>query len=209
MDYTVLINKDNLLSSHYVPQDLVITDENENNFHNFNDPSLKPMIDKNVYSYFLKMQDDALKSGFHIIIDSGYRSYDYQKMVLDNLISKVGVEEANSLVAPPGASEHQSGLAFDVAYIINGNYSDKVEEKQIETKWLFENAYKYGFILRYPKGKEEITGYKFEPWHYRFVGLELANLLKEENITLEEYYLKKDYYDSLLETRIKVYKKRV
>lgn len=209
MDYTVLINKDNLLSSHYVPQDLVITDENENNFHNFNDPSLKPMIDKNVYSYFLKMQDDAFKSGFHIMIDSGYRSYDYQKMVLDNLISKVGVEEANSLVAPPGASEHQSGLAFDVAYIINGNYSDKIEENQIETKWLFENAYKYGFILRYPKGKEEITGYKFEPWHYRFVGLELANLLQEENITLEEYYLKKDYYDSLLETRIKVYKKRV
>jgi len=110
--------------------------------------------------------------------------------VWDYYLEEIGLEETKKRVAPPGASEHQCGLAFDVAYITDGNYGDSITDEQEETKWMFANAHKYGFILRYPKGKEDITGYNYEPWHYRFVGVELASYLFENDITLEEYYLK-------------------
>lgn len=188
MDYTILINKNNKLSPTYVPSDLIATDNNENNFHKYKDPSAVPQISEYIYPFFLKMQENAAKAGVYIIVDSGYRSYDYQKIIWDKNVEERGLEETEKLVAVPGSSEHQSGLAFDVAYIRNGEYSDNVQESDKETQWLFKNAYKYGFIVRYPKGKEAITGYKFEPWHFRFVGLELASVLYAEGITLEEYY---------------------
>ena len=191
MDITILINKDHKLDKNYVPMNLIVADENENNFHNFVDPNMKTMIDKNVFFYFKKMQEDALKNNINIIIDSGYRSYDYQQTVWDNYLEEYGLEETKKRVAPPGASEHQSGLAFDIGYIINGEFVEDITDEQIETKWLFANAHKYGYIIRYPKGKEDITGYMYEPWHYRYVGIELASYLYENNLTLEEYYLEK------------------
>lgn len=191
MDYTVLINRENRLDKNYIPNDLIATDENENNFHNFVDPTLKPMISKSILPYFLELQKAAKEDGFNIIIDSGYRSYQYQQDVWDHNLNKIGLEETTRKVAPPGASEHQTGLTFDVAYIIDGVFVDKIDDSMRETKWLFDNAYKFGFILRYPKGKEEITGYSYEPWHYRFVGKELAKKLFSEGITLEEYYAKR------------------
>lgn len=189
MEFEVLINKENKLDKDYVPKDLIITDENENNFHQFIDPNHKPMISKKVYPYFLKMQEDALKEGYNIILDSGYRSYEYQLNLWNNYIEKYGLEKTKKLVAPPGASEHQSGLAFDVAFMRNNQFVEHVTDDLSETKWMMKNAHKYGFILRYPKGKENITGYGYEPWHYRFVGINLATKLYNENITLEEYYL--------------------
>lgn len=192
MDYTILVNKDNRLDKDYVPNDLVITDENIDNFHGYLDPTLKPMIDKNVYKHFLVMKEDAKKLGFNLLIDSGYRSYKYQQDIWNDSIIKIGLEETKRVVAPPGSSEHQAGFSFDIGYIIDGIYTDNVTEEQEETKWLFINSYKYGFILRYPKGKEDITGYKYEPWHYRFVGITLAKELYESGITLEEYYLKEN-----------------
>lgn len=189
MEFEVLINKENKLDKDYVPKDLIITDENENNFHQFIDPNHKPMISKKVYPYFLKMQEDALKEGYNIILDSGYRSYEYQLNLWNNYIEKYGLEKTKKLVAPPGASEHQSGLAFDVAFMRNNQFVEHVTDDLNETKWMMKNAHKYGFILRYPKGKENITGYGYEPWHYRFVGIKLATKLYNENITLEEYYL--------------------
>lgn len=190
MDYKILVNKENRLEPNFVPESLITTDENENNFHKFQDPMQKPTIHTMVLPYFLKMQQDAKKAGFNIIVDSGYRSYEYQQVVWNYFLEEIGLEETKKRVALPGTSEHQTGLAIDVGYIINGKFIDEVEEAQLETQWLFQNAYKYGFILRYPKGKEEITGYNYEPWHYRFVGLELAKKLFDENITLEEYYTK-------------------
>ena len=190
MDYTILVNKEHRLDEDYIPSNLVITDNNENNFHDFLDPTLKPMIDKIVFAHFKIMQEDAEKSGFNILIDSGYRSYKYQQDIWDDSINKIGLEETKRIVAPPGASEHQTGFAFDIGYIINGAYTDDVSENQEESKWLFDNSYKYGFIIRYPKGKEDVTGYNYEPWHYRFVGIDLAKELYENDITLEEYYLK-------------------
>lgn len=95
-------------------------------------------------------------------------------------------------VALPGTSEHESGLAIDCGIVIDGEYIDELPENAPITKWIHENCYKYGFILRYPKGKEEITGYKYEPWHLRYVGPKLAKYLTENDLTLDEYYLNKD-----------------
>lgn len=189
MDYTILINREHPLDPNYIPEDLVITDENENNFHRFKNPNLKPMIDRVVYEHFLQMSKAAADEGMEIMINSGYRSYEYQQEILIYNIERQGIENALRSVALPGTSEHQSGLAFDICYIIDGERSDYIGEDQKETKWLFENAHKFGFILRYPEGKEEITGYRYEPWHYRYVGKELAEKLYKQNLTLEEYYL--------------------
>lgn len=185
-DIDVLVNKDNMLDINYVPSNLYVVDENENNFRNFQDPSLKPMLRIDVKPYIDALIRDANNLGFPLIVDSAYRSGVYQKQILDNEIKLKG-SDAYKFVALPGASEHQTGLAIDFAYYKDGVYSDEVLESDKEAIWLKENAYKYGFILRYPKGKEDITGFNFEPWHYRFVGLELALELYQTNQTLEEY----------------------
>ena len=93
-------------------------------------------------------------------------------------------------VALPGCSEHQTGYAFDAANYVDGIYNEVLGEEEIA--WLNYNAYKYGFILRYPKGKEEITGFIYEPWHYRYVGKDISNILYNNGnwITLEEYHQK-------------------
>lgn len=187
LDITVLVNKDNLLDRNYVPFEMYVVDENENNFHQYKDASLKPMFRKDIKRYIDKLLKDAHALGLPLIVDSGYRSYDYQQVVLNALIKEKG-NDAYKLVALPGASEHQTGLAVDFAYYKNGIYNDDVKEDDKEAIWLKNNCWKYGFILRYPKGKENITGYNFEPWHFRFVGLELAKKIYDEDLTLEEYY---------------------
>lgn len=183
----ILINKDNLLSSDYIPDDLYILDNNENNFHKYQDPTLKPMLRTIIKPFLEEMLKNAKKDGYDVIVDSGFRSYAYQKNVLANLIKEKG-EEAYKVAALPGASEHQSGLAFDFAYLQDGIYNDDVTEETKEAIWMANNSYKYGFILRYPKDKTTITGYDYEPWHFRFVGLEAAKIIHDENLTLEEYH---------------------
>lgn len=190
LDIEILINRENILSNNYIPNNLVILDNNENNFHNYIDPNLKPMVRADIISDLLNMLEEAKKNGYQIIVDSGYRSYDYQKEILNKKIEEVGKEKAYHIVAIPGSSEHQTGLCIDIAYLYNEIYNDNVTENDEEVKWLIKNSYKYGFILRYPKGKEEITGYIFEPWHYRYVGKKLAKILHKNNQTLEEYYKK-------------------
>ena len=187
LDVTVLVNKKNMLDSSYVPLKMYVVDENEGNFHQFKDASLKPMLRSDIKEYVDKLINDAQGLGLPIIVDSGYRSYNYQQVVLDALIKEKG-DEAFKLVALPGASEHQTGLAIDFAYYENVIYNDDVKENDKEAIWLKNNAWKYGFILRYPKGKENVTGYNFEPWHFRFVGLKLAKYLFKNDLTLEEYY---------------------
>lgn len=186
MNFEILVNKNNLLSKDYKPK-LYIVDDNENNFHNYIDPNLKPELALEIKAYVDKLLNDAWNSGMFIIVDSGYRSYEYQEQVLKYLIEKKG-DDAYRLVAIPGSSEHQTGLAMDIAYMKNGIYSDDIKDSDKEVEWMKKNSYKYGFILRYPKGKEEITGYDYEPWHYRFVGINLAKILYDQNITMEEYY---------------------
>lgn len=201
MQINSLINKKHLLSEDYIPNDLFTTDQNEFNFHKYKNESLKPQVSLKIIPHFLAMQYYAYMNGFNIIVDSGYRSFNYQQVIWDKNVLEQGLEKTKQFVAPPGASEHQSGLAFDIAYL-KGTllaYDDTVVESDEEVKWLMENAHYFGFILRYPKEKDKITGYKPEPWHYRFVGVPLATVLKKYNITLEEYYQNLKKYKPLVE----------
>ena len=185
LDITVLVNKDNPLDSKYVPLKMYVVDKNENNFHKYKDASLKPMLRQDIKKYIDKLLRDAHSLGLPLIVDSGYRSYNYQQVVLNALIKEKG-DEAYKLVALPGTSEHQTGLSLDIFSKLNNN---KLTFKDTETaKWLENNAYRFGFILRYPKDKVKVTGYSYEAWHFRYVGKEIAKYVYENNITFEEYY---------------------
>lgn len=137
---------------------------------------------------FEKMAADAKKAGFDITAFSTYRSYEYQETLYNNYVNRDGKENADRYSARPGYSEHQTGLAFDIGEKGKEDLWLTAEFGESEAgKWLVENADKYGFILRYPKGKEAITGYMYESWHFRYLGVDLATKLKESNLTLEEY----------------------
>lgn len=178
-----LVNKENRLASDYVPSGLV---EIDNPFFRSSYGDLALMINFQVKEAFLELQQEALVNGYMVYVDSGYRPYTYQENVLKAMVQEIG-DEAYLKVAPPGASEHQTGLAIDIGTVIDGKYIDELEDNMIVTKWLHENAHRFGFILRYPKGKEEVTGFNYEPWHLRYVGREVAYQMREEEKTLEEY----------------------
>ena len=144
-------------------------------------------LTQEVKDAFNKMKEDAKKEGIIINIRSGYRSYETQKMLYDNYVARDGIEKASRYSAKPGYSEHQTGLAIDITtedtITSIGDWFNNTKQAE----WLYNNAYKYGFILRYPQNKEHITGYKFESWHYRYVGLEHSKYFAMNDLTLEEY----------------------
>lgn len=125
---------------------------------------------------------DMASENMDIIARSGYRTYSYQKKLYDNYVALDGTTKADTYSARPGHSEHQLGTTFDIGVV------DATFGNTEEYKWCLENAYKYGYILRYPKDKEEITGYTYEPWHWRYVGVELATEIQKSGLTLEEYF---------------------
>lgn len=172
----VLVNKNNKLDKNYVPNDLEEINVKYSNEGKF--------LRKDAKEAFETLSSDASKLGYKVIAVSAYRNYEYQDKLFNYYTEKYGIEYALSCSAKPGHSEHQTGLAVDVMGS-NNSYDDF--EFSDEFEWMRDNAYKYGFILRYPKGKENITGFKYEPWHYRYVGKEVAKIIYENNIVLEEY----------------------
>ena len=157
----LLVNKKYGLSCFYNPKDILLE----------------------VKKAFEELQSAAYQDGIMLLIVSGYRSYNYQKH-LYNKYKRTDPLNVDNYSAKPGHSEHQTGLALD---IVNAE-SKNIDKFKKEFNWLNKNAYKYGFILRYPKGKENITGYKYEPWHYRYVG-KVSKLLYNNGkwMTLEEH----------------------
>lgn len=130
-----------------------------------------------------QLQRDAQAQGINISNSySGYRSYQYQTNLYNNYVNQQGEEEANTFSAKPGFSEHQTGLTFDLK-----DFNGQLVEDPITSQWIKDNCAKYGFIVRYPEGKEDITGYIYEPWHLRYVGEEVANQIMNNNTTLEQY----------------------
>ena len=134
-----------------------------------------------------KMISDLRSTGLHIILQSGYRSEETQSIIYNRNVTNRGKERADKYSARPNHSEHQTGLAMDLS--TDGTLEETFENTK-QFAWLQENAHKYGFIMRYPKDKVYMTGYGYEPWHYRYVGVEIATLIKNEGITFEEYYVK-------------------
>lgn len=186
-DMDILVNKENPLPEDYEAPKII---EIDNPYYTSFITGTKLTISSLVNNAFQYLKEDVKKQGYELWIDSGYRTREYQEIVLQNYIKEMG-EAAYEKVALPGTSEHESGLAIDCGVVIDGKYFDELPEDAPITKWIHENCYKYGFILRYPKGKEEITGYKYEPWHLRYVGPKLAKYLTENNLTLDEYHLNK------------------
>ena len=169
--YLMLVNKFYTVGSSYVPSNLVnVTGGGK--------------LEKTAAAQFEKMVQAAKKDGYTLKNVSGYRSYSTQKSLYNNYKARDGQTKADTYSARPGSSEHQTGLATD----INTASSAAHFENTKTYKWLINNCYKYGFILRYPNGKTYITGYKFEPWHYRYVGVEAATYIHNHNITFEEYH---------------------
>ena len=132
---------------------------------------------------FVEMADAAKKEGLGIVINSGYRSFQDQIDIRDTYQKLYGTNYVKRYVAEPGHSEHQTGLSFDV-----GSTSSNVFANSKEYQWMLDNAYKYGFILRFSKKGEYITGFREEPWHYRFVGKTAASYIHDNKMTFEEYY---------------------
>ena len=140
-----------------------------------------PGVSDEAYDALTEMEIAAAEDGISLFIVSGFRSYDDQDVIYNRYVSQDGKAEADRYSARPGHSEHQTGYAFDL---------NSLEEYFADTPegiWLAENCHKYGFIIRYPKGKEHITGYMYEPWHVRYLGVDIATSVYESGLTLEEY----------------------
>lgn len=175
----ILVNKFYYLDQNYVPENLEEIDSK------YSVPGKQLVNVARISFEFLAKK--AYEEGYHIRAVSTYRSYSYQTNLYNNYVSQDGVEEADKYSARAGFSEHQTGLAVDVD---NRETDFNNFESTKEFNWMLENAHKYGFILRYPKGKEFITGYIYEPWHFRYVGVEVATYIYQNDLTYEEYYFK-------------------
>ena len=179
-----LVNREHRIAYDYVPGELVLPDVQaargkENNIY------LRPEASRALEQLF----SAAEKAGHTLYAVSGYRSYPTQKAIFQRKVEEVGEKQAMRTVAPPGASEHQLGLAMD----INGETTVKkglVREfgETPEGIWVAENAHRFGFIIRYQQGRTDITGYAYEPWHLRYLGVKVASAIYVLDITLEEYH---------------------
>ena len=180
-NYLMLINKYHALSSDYAPNDLVYIDTEYG--------SREWMLTRaEVYEKYKQLQDDANALGYNFKICSGYRSYDYQYGLYNKYLSQDegGQASVDTYSARPGHSEHQSGLCLDLTDAQYGMDNFGLSEA---SKWVNENCYKYGFIIRYTAEKEKITGYEAEPWQIRYVGdANIAKDIMDRNITFDEYY---------------------
>lgn len=176
----MLVNKFYKLSETYVPSDLV-------------DVSLSyayegKQVSKVMYDSLTNMLDAAKESGYNLVVSQGYRSYADQEEAYNDIEASSGVDYADKVAARPGHSEYQTGLSV----VVKPLYTEGSDmENSPEHTWILENAHKYGFILRYPKDKENITGFSYDAWRLRYVGSNAARIIHNENITFDEYY---EYY---------------
>lgn len=170
---TVLVNKYRLLPADYAPQV-------ESVGASYGSGSLRPQA----AAAFRAMADAARADGISLRSVSAYRSYARQESTYNRWLSQDSQASVDTYSARPGASEHQTGLALDINVAsLKAHFEDTPAYA-----WLAEHCAEYGFILRYPQGKEHITGYQFEPWHYRYVGVEVAQVCMDRGLTLEEYF---------------------
>ena len=173
----ILVNKYYNVGQDYIPENLELID---NQYAIGNMKMVKVAKEA-----FESLSAAAKKENLNIIAMSTYRSYDYQTNLYNRYVAQDGKENADTYSGRPGHSEHQTGLAADV-YNKTETYTNF--ERTKEYQWMQEHAHEYGFILRFPENKVGETGYQFESWHYRYVGLEAAKYIKEHNISFEEYF---------------------
>lgn len=181
----VYVNKQRQLPDGYVPPDLVAPDV----LHYAPAGDDRRLLRKEAAKSLEQLFAEARNSGIELVAVSGYRSYDRQKAIYENNVQTKGQAYTDQFSAKPGTSEHQTGLAMDVS--VRGNDAVLLKQSFGDTEagqYVLENAHRFGFIIRYSKGKEDITGYSYEPWHLRYVGKKEAEEIFNENLTLEEYF---------------------
>lgn len=180
----VLVNKELALPEDYEPSDLVYPDVR----FTFKEKIEKRMMRSEAAKALEEMFAGAEKDGIYLAGVSAYRSHSTQKGLFNRYVERDGEEKAKTYSAVPGHSEHETGLAIDVSGSDGKCAAEDCFGGTKEAEWLARHSAEYGFIIRYPEGKEAITGYKYEPWHLRYVGKEIAADIFERGITLEEYY---------------------
>lgn len=199
--YMILVNKDNKLGEDHIPENLVKSDIE------FQSHIETRQLDKKVSDFAKEMFKVAAKEGITLLGASGYRSYNIQKNMFDKRVKEIGETKAAEYLAPPGSSEHQTGFALDILSEDHNSLNSKFEKTKA-FKWLRENSYKYGFILRYPKDKEEVTKFKYEPWHYRYIeDKKAAEYIMANGISLEEYITELDEKINVLKEKINILEK--
>lgn len=171
----MLVNKYYKLDNNFTPKNLVEV----SNWYSYGENKLE----KVAYDAFLNMQSKAKEEDITLIINFSYRDYQTQEKLYNSKKTSLGTKAADKAIARPGHSDHTTALSFDL-YTKN---QDTFDESQTY-EWMKNNAHLFGFIERYPKGKEYLTKFSYEPWHWRYVGIEIATQIHEEEITLEEYY---------------------
>lgn len=186
-DKLILVNKNNPLATDYIPDtlSLVMVPFVKTEF------SSKRLMDREAARALESLFSSAWQYKKKLYAASGYRSYQRQAVIFQEHVAKYGLKRANQMSAKAGESEHQTGLAMDItAPSVDFALVEEIAQTA-EGKWLKEFAAQFGFIIRYPKGKEEVTGYQYEPWHLRYVGPKVATELVAAKLTLEEYLTKK------------------
>ncbi|MDO4536165.1 MAG: M15 family metallopeptidase [Clostridium perfringens] len=176
-NFSILVNKQNSLNKDYSPKTVVPNVSSNNNV-----PVRHDIVDA-VEELF----NDSKKAGLSLILVSGYRSYETQSSIYNNNLKNKGETWTSQFSAKPGQSEHQTGLALDISSVSQGGGLYQSFGETEEGIWLKANCANYGFILRFLEGKEDITGYTYEPWHFRYVGVEVAKYIMENDLTFEEY----------------------
>lgn len=182
--YLIVVNKQNSLPEDYKPDDL----EGLKYYAEDRSPDAR-FLRKTAADHFHEMCEAAAADGVEIVSTTAYRSYEFQNQLYTGYVQSKGQEEADRVSARPGTSEHQAGMSADlstgeIGYVNGRSFGDSAAGH-----WIAEHCWDYGFIIRYPEGTEDITGYSYEPWHVRYVGMVAAREIHEENITLEEYVI--------------------
>lgn len=180
----VMVNKQRSLPDGYVPADLTIPDVP----YFFEEDDEKKYLQKPAAAALESLFTAAKQDGIELVAVSGYRSYARQKSIFEHNVRTQGEEEARRFSAMPGTSEHQTGLTMDISSKDFGNRLDQAFGETEAGKWVAAHAHEHGFIVRYLEGKEDVTGYAYEPWHLRYVGKSLAEAIYVSGLTMEEYF---------------------
>ena len=198
MNYEILINKENPIDQKYLKEvvepslvEIEYTRDNDDIFESYQTTDKRIFLEKETTKAWYELKKHLVNKGLEFDICSGFLSLELQENKYNSFLKRNGLEQTQRRMCKPGYSEHHTGLAIDCDYFINGDWAGICNDDNPETKYIHSILHNFGFILRYPKHKQEITGMQYEPWHIRYVGKELAKKLYEEDLTLEEFLLKK------------------
>ena len=180
----VMVNKQRKLPDGHRPDDLRVPDVP----FSFDGEEEKSHLREDAATALEELFAAAKQEELELIAASGFRSYETQKWLYNYYVERDGQEQADKFSARPGTSEHQTGLAMDVTSAAMAFSLEQSFKQTPEGAWLADHAHQFGFIIRYPEGKEDITGYSYEPWHLRFVGEEIATEIYADGLTLEEFF---------------------